>query len=1172
MFRVQKILANRWVLGIVGLIALSCILWFGLNYIKFGQENTTVSSNTRIILISVIWCIWFIWRIATALAERQKNSGLVADIQKNEEKVKQVNPDDERTEEESSVMLERFNDAMSVLKKSRFGVGSSSKSLYQLPWYIIIGPPGAGKTTALVNSGLEFPLAKSHGKGALGGVGGTRNCDWWFTNDAVLIDTAGRYTTQDSHRVVDNAAWNSFLALLKKYRRRRPINGAIVAISIQDLILQTAEQRMHHAKIIRTRIDELHAELGVRFPVYLNFTKCDLISGFSEFFSNLSQAEREQVWGVTFDENNGDGGNLSEFLPGYEGMVERLNGRVLWRVHQERSSERRALIQGFPERMESMGNVLNDFIQHAFSHNRYNQSPMLRGVYFSSATQEGTPIDRMMASVSATFGLSREAAKAQQGSGKSYFLQRLLKDVIFPESDLVGLNPTIERSMRWFRRVGFSVMLIGFVGVILLWTASVTQNKLYMNEVESYVDEFSELSKSYKPYGSELLDILPALDALYSASLVYSQENSPWLSSMGLYNEGVDRAAKDLYNDKLKSLFLPYYVRDIERQLHKLTTDDPQLFESFRVYMMLMTPSKRNDEEILEWTNQSLQARYSRNADKQERVLLHLNNLLTNGLPDLNGDDRTVARARKQLQRIPVSQRLYQKFSNGEFNSQIVDLYDLIGGDTRLAFGVAETDSVFSIPYQFTKDGYDEADLSASSDLLTQLSTDRWIFGDVDLSYSDADKEKLSEDLKRIYLSEYGRAWKAKLASFSIARFSDFTSALESLYQLSDPVYSPLLTLLELGSNNTLLTPSYDAGAARKARIPVSSRLRNAGTAAAEMLINKIKPTSVDIEFRELHRLTASDNNRTPEIQNVLTEIGKVRALLNEIANSSQPSAAAFDTAKSHFSGTSDSITKLRLMAVNLPEPTRLWVEQIADHSWRLILNHTKRHINNAWHSQIYTHYQSNLKNSYPLQLNAGRELSLLEFDEYFNAEGRELRFVNEYLKPFINTRTWRSRVSDGRSISISKESIEQFKRADNIRNAYFSQGGNVNVGFKVTPIKLDSSVRLFSLELGDEKFNYSHGPRIPKNLSWTAGEDSRIRLLFEDLNETLHRSNFEGDWSWFKLLDNSTVKKGAANTGRYTITFKSDERKADFNFESKTSVSPFNVSLLRRYRCLKTL
>jgi type VI secretion system protein ImpL len=337
-------------------------------------------------------------------------------------------------------------------------------------------------------------------------------------------------------------------------------------------------------------------------------------------------------------------------------------------------------------------------------------------------------------------------------------------------------------------------------------------------------------------------------------------------------------------------------------------------------------------------------------------------------------------------------------------------------------------------------------------------------------------------------------------------------------------------------------------------------------------LINKIKPTSVDIEFRELHRLTASDNNRTPEIQNVLTEIGKVRALLNEIANSSQPSAAAFDTAKSHFSGTSDSITKLRLMAVNLPEPTRLWVEQIADHSWRLILNHTKRHINNAWHSQIYTHYQSNLKNSYPLQLNAGRELSLLEFDEYFNAEGRELRFVNEYLKPFINTRTWRSRVSDGRSISISKESIEQFKRADNIRNAYFSQGGNVNVGFKVTPIKLDSSVRLFSLELGDEKFNYSHGPRIPKNLSWTAGEDSRIRLLFEDLNETLHRSNFEGDWSWFKLLDNSTVKKGAANTGRYTITFKSDERKADFNFESKTSVSPFNVSLLRRYRCLKTL
>ncbi len=90
--------------------------------------------------------------------------------------------------------------------------------LYELPWYVIIGAPGSGKTTALLNSGLEFPLAASMGDAAIRGVGGTRNCDWWFTTEAVLIDTAGRYTTQDSEREIDRKAWSGFLDLIKKSR------------------------------------------------------------------------------------------------------------------------------------------------------------------------------------------------------------------------------------------------------------------------------------------------------------------------------------------------------------------------------------------------------------------------------------------------------------------------------------------------------------------------------------------------------------------------------------------------------------------------------------------------------------------------------------------------------------------------------------------------------------------------------------------------------------------------------------------------------------------------------------------------------------------------------------------------------------------------------------------
>ena len=45
------------------------------------------------------------------------------------------------------------------------------------------------------------------------------------TKAGIVLDTAGRYTTQDSHQAEDKGAWESFLGLLKKVRPRRPLNG-----------------------------------------------------------------------------------------------------------------------------------------------------------------------------------------------------------------------------------------------------------------------------------------------------------------------------------------------------------------------------------------------------------------------------------------------------------------------------------------------------------------------------------------------------------------------------------------------------------------------------------------------------------------------------------------------------------------------------------------------------------------------------------------------------------------------------------------------------------------------------------------------------------------------------------------------------------------------------------
>jgi len=118
---------------------------------------------------------------------------------------------EERPSAEALQLRERFEEAVAALKQKR----KRGHSLYDLPWYVIVGAPGSGKTTALVNSGLNFPLEQRSGRGSLRGVGGTRNCDWWFTDEAVFLDTAGRYLTQDSDAASDSAGWSEFLALLR---------------------------------------------------------------------------------------------------------------------------------------------------------------------------------------------------------------------------------------------------------------------------------------------------------------------------------------------------------------------------------------------------------------------------------------------------------------------------------------------------------------------------------------------------------------------------------------------------------------------------------------------------------------------------------------------------------------------------------------------------------------------------------------------------------------------------------------------------------------------------------------------------------------------------------------------------------------------------------------------
>ena len=201
----KKIFGNWWVLTGLAVLFLVLVLCVGLPLFLRSLAPWYV----RLPLFVAVAGTWGLIGFLRARKSRRAAAAIAAEL---------TAPS--AADAEGKAVAARMGEALATLKANSAG---RRDYLYNRPWYVIIGPPGAGKTTALLNSGLRFPLSDQ----SLKGVGGTRNLDFWFADEAVMVDTAGRYTTQDSDATADGQGWKSFLALLKRHRPLSPVNGLL---------------------------------------------------------------------------------------------------------------------------------------------------------------------------------------------------------------------------------------------------------------------------------------------------------------------------------------------------------------------------------------------------------------------------------------------------------------------------------------------------------------------------------------------------------------------------------------------------------------------------------------------------------------------------------------------------------------------------------------------------------------------------------------------------------------------------------------------------------------------------------------------------------------------------------------------------------------------------------
>ncbi len=746
--------------ALVGVALLAALVWWFGPWLRWLEPAWARGVIIGVMLLawagSTLFLLWRQRRRAAALA-----TGLIG-------------------AEEEQALRDRFTEALALLRKQG-GAGA----LYRQPWYVIIGPPGAGKTTALLNAGLTFPLADELGQAPLAGVGGTRRCDWWFTGEAVLIDTAGRYTTQDSDAGADRAGWLAFLDLLARTRPRQPLNGVIIAISATEIAGAPIPLRRAHAQAIRERVTELETRLGVRLPVYMLFTKADLIVGFTEYFDDLDAERRGQVWGSTFPwPLRGEPDAASAF----QALVARLDAGVATRLQAERSPERRAVIAGFPAQVASLMEPLTAFIGEAFGGSRLRAAPLLRGFYLASGTQEGTPVDRLTGLLSRAFGVDqRRVASLRPVQGRSLFLHRLLAKVLPGEAMLVSTGAAARKRGRLIRAGAFGVVGLGtLIGGGMVWQqhrAAAAERAALAAGLDRYAAEAAR--HRLDPVAEA---DLPALVPLLDAALTLPGGS-----------EDLGAVSKSSYAHALQWTLLPRLVRRLEGQIAAATARPDYAYEATRVYLMLGGAGPLDTGLVREWMRLDWDAAWPGPGQEPARLKLmqHLNALLAQPLPPVTLDGALVERARANFSQVSPGARAYARIKQTAPAVTAWRPRDSLGALGAPLFTRPSGKRLDEgVPGFFTAEGYRTALLPALNPTIRGLAAESWVWGArTGLAEDPAAVAAVETEVVRLYGAEYMRVWDAMLADLQFVRLTSAGQAAQDLFTVQS-ARSPVRALL----------------------------------------------------------------------------------------------------------------------------------------------------------------------------------------------------------------------------------------------------------------------------------------------------------------------------------------------------------------------------------------
>lgn len=997
----------------------------------------------------------------------------------------------QKDKDELQLVNQQMKDSIQLIRKSKLGDKKGNAALYELPWYMVIGNPAAGKSSAIYNSGLKFPFEETHQTAVSSGLSGTRNCDWFFSTEGVLLDTAGRYSVYSE----DHSEWIGFLNLLKKNRSKAPINGLIVTVSIAELVSQSPERSLKLAKNLRARIQDLTERLEIFAPVYLVFSKMDLIAGFTEFFDCYEQDEFDQVWGATLPYNPESSNNAVElFEQHYNILYDGLKSVSTTHLSRRHAQNISPSVMTFPLEFKTLKPALKTFIGTLFEENPYQFKPVFRGFYFTSALQEGVIESPMTEQIAQEFRLNKipnsehGIPKTSISQNHGYFLKGLFSDVILKDKNLVKqhINPAKKRQ----RYLSFIAALLGVSVILGLWVWSYRNNQQLIADVQADLNKVVQMEQASGQALSTQLDALLVLQQRLQ-QLDDFDENRPLKFGFGLYQGNELREKlKTEYLKGIQQIVLEPTQQNIAQYLQRVKgnevvlkanhvnveiqqvsskpqqylepsdTNPQDAYNALKAYLMMSNPKQYMEaghlsDQVTRFWRSWLDANRGQMQrgdmiQKGEQVLSYAMTLANDQkFPVLSADSQLVDQSRQVLLSVmkgmPARDRVYNEIKmRGAVRFPAVTTAQIVGEANRSVMLGS-----YALPGVFTQKAWSEYIEKAIDEAANSPTESRdWVLNSNqsdDLTFSGS-PDQIRKQLTELYKKEYIAEWKKFLNSVYYAKKPDFAQQHKAIDLLGEPQNSPIRTLIERTAKETswdnpivqaeLATPQkgFVAWFKRKVLRQDADKLAQQAATQAQGPISK----EFDV-FYQLVRKRDDQQNKSL-LDEYLDSLAQVRSKFNDLKNAGDvgPNAMALvkqtiNEQTSVFNMTQKLVDEKLTVGLNDLDTKmvqKLLISPLTQSFERLVIP-AQDEINKLWTMQAYQPFTQTLSQKVPFNSSATLQATSGEIGQIFGETGSIANFFKETLEPFVIRRgaTLTSKTWKDQGIILSPQFVMNFQR-----------------------------------------------------------------------------------------------------------------------------------------------